>query len=317
MAREKIMVSGSWRSADQPLALRAQAARAMLSDVHLPWSLNLPDRDRYECRLDWHGLGGCSVVECRSAPLSGYRDAAEIRRTDGDHVGMLLILSGQERVRQGDVVANLGPGDMLLWDGSRPIRFEVTTLLHKVTLLVPRDRLRRGVIAPEPHGAVRLESRSGLGALAAAHLASLAKVARNIPAGHAPLAADILVDLLGRILDPVSQTLPTGDLLSRILAYVEDNLDDPALTPSRIAGRFGITPRYLHMLYAATGGTLSAHIRSRRLAAIRRDLADPRQAGRSITEIALSWGFSDSAHASRAFSAAFGQSPSLYRTSQR
>lgn len=311
------MISGSWRSLDLPQALRAQAARAMLSEVHLPWSLNLPDRERYDCRLDWHGLGGCSVVECRSAPLSGYRDAADVRRTDGDYFGMLLVLSGEERVRQGDVVASLSPGDMLLWDGSRPIRFEVMSPLHKVTLLVPRERLSRSVVAAEPRGALRLESRCGLGALAAGHLASLAKVARDIPAGHAPLAADILVDLLGRLLDPVSPSSATGDLLSRILAHVDDNLDDPALTPSRIAARFGISPRYLHMLFSATGGTLSAHIRSRRLAAMRRDLADPRQAGRSITEIALNWGFSDSAHASRAFSAAFGQSPSLFRATRR
>jgi AraC-like DNA-binding protein len=311
------MISGTWRSADQPQALRAQAARAMLSEVHLPWSLNLPDRARYDCRLDWHGLGGCSVVECRSAPLSGYRDAADIRRTDGDYFGMLLVLSGEERVRQGDVEASLGAGDMLLWDGSRPVRFEVMSPLHKVTLLVPRERLVRGVVASEPRGAVRLESRSGLGALAAGHLASLAKVARDIPAGHAPLAADILVDLLGRLLDPIAQTPATGDLLSRILAHVEDDLDDPALTPSRIAARFGISPRYLHMLFSSTGETLSAHVRSRRLAAMRRDLADPRQAHRSITEIALAWGFCDSAHASRAFSAAFGQPPSAYRASRR
>lgn len=311
------MISGSWRSGDLPRALRAEAARSMLSEVHLPWSLDLRDRDIYDCRLDWHGLGGCSVVECRSAPLSGYRDAADIRRTDGDHFGLLLVLSGAERVRQDDVVANLGAGDMLLWDGSRPIRFEVMSPLHKVTLLVPRERLGRGVVAYEPRGAVRLESRSGLGALAAGHLASLARVARDIPAGHAPLAADILVDLLGRLIDPVAPNSAAGDLLSRILAHVEDRLADPALTPSRIAARFGISPRYLHMLFSATGGTLSAHIRTRRLAAMRRDLADPRQAERSITEIALHWGFSDGAHASRAFSAAFGQSPSQFRAGRR
>ena len=57
------MDSGTWRSLDLPQALRAQAARAMLSEVHLPWSLNLRDRERYDCRLDWHGLVGCSVVE--------------------------------------------------------------------------------------------------------------------------------------------------------------------------------------------------------------------------------------------------------------
>jgi len=310
------MTAGTWRSTDVPQALRAEATRAMLSDVHLPWSLDLPDRIPHDCRLDWHGLGGCTIVECRSAPLSGFREAPDIRRTEGDHFGLLLVLSGRERVRQADVVATLGPGDMLLWDSSRPIRFEIVDTLHKVTLIVPRERLARAASA-EPRGARQLESRGGLGALAAGHLASLSKVVADIPVGHAPLAADILVDLLSRMLDPVAPSPAGGDLFRRLLRHIEDNLNDPELTPSRIAARFGISPRYLHMLWSGSGGTVATHIRSRRLDAMRRDLADPRLSHRSITDIALAWGFSDAAHASRAFSAAFGRSPSAYRSSRR
>lgn len=311
------MTAGTWRSVDQPRAQRTEAARAMLSAVHLPWSLVLSDRARYDCDLSWHDLGGCSLIECRSTPLAGYRDARDIRRTEGDHVGLLLVLSGRERVRQGDAATLLGPGDMLLWDGSRPIDFEVVAPLHKVTMLVPRDRLARALVSAEPRGAMRMESRSGLGALAARHLAALAQVARDLPPGDAPLAADILIDMLGRMVGPGAAVATSKDLLSRILAHVEHNLADPALTPSRIAACFGISPRYLHMLFSATGTTLAAHIRARRLEAIRHDLADQRQSNRSITEIALGWGFSDSAHASRAFSAAFGQSPSHFRAGRR
>ncbi|MCX7306222.1 MAG: helix-turn-helix domain-containing protein [Hyphomicrobiales bacterium] len=289
----------------------------MLSAVHLPWSLALSDRVRYDCDLTWHDLGGCSLVECRSAPLAGYRDTRDVRRTEGDYVGLLLVLSGRESVRQGGAATLLGPGDMMLWDGSQPIEFEVTAPLHKVTMLAPRERLGRNLASPAPRGALRLESRSGLGALAAGHLAALAQVARDLPPGDAPLAADILIDMLGRLVNPDAPAATSGDLLSRILAHVEHNLADPALTPSPIARRFGISPRYLHMLFSPTGTTLSAHIRARRLAAMRRDLADPRMSARSITEIALNWGFSDSAHASRAFSAAFGQSPSQFRATFR
>jgi AraC-like DNA-binding protein len=78
-----------------------------------------------------------------------------------------------------------------------------------------------------------------------------------------------------------------------------------------------MTLRHLHMVFAETGGTLGAHIRDRRLARIRRDLADPRLARRSITEIAFRWGFNDAAHASRAFSRAYGMSPSRFRTEHR
>ena len=307
------MQAGQWTSGTLPVAQRAEAARAMLSAVHLPWSLDLPDRSGYDCDLAWRDLGGCSLVECRSAPLAGRRDAAELRRTEGDHVGMLLVLSGEEHVRQDDTAIRLGAGDMLLWDGTRPLRFEVMRPLHKVTLLVPRERLRRVVASSEPRGAVRLESRSGLGALAAGHLSALPRVARELPPAHAALAADLLVGLLGRLVEPEAAPPAAGDLLGRILLHVEAHLDDPALSPSRLASHFGISPRYLHMLVSATGTSFSAHVRIRRLEAMRRDLADPRLAGRSITEIALRWGFCDSAHASRSFKAAYGVSPTVYR----
>lgn len=311
------MNAGTWRSTDLPLSLRAQATRAMLSEVHLPWSLSLGDRANCDCRLDWHPLAGCSVIECRTGRLAGSRGGRELRQTDGDYLGLLLVLAGRERVRQDDVSVDLGKGDLLLWDGARPIRFEIVDPLHKVTLLIPRERLHRALAGSEPRGAVKLDAGGGLGALAAGHLASLARVVRDIPVGHAPLAADILVDLLGRLLDPGTARDAPRDLLARILAHIDTRLDDPDLTPSRIAAAFDITPRYLHMLFSSTGETLSAHIRARRLEAIRRDLADPRLSGRTITEIALRWGFNDAAHASRAFSAAFGIAPNRYRAVRR
>ncbi len=311
------MNTGIWSSGSQPAALRAEAARAMLSEVHLPWSLRIADRDPYDCRLAWQGLGGCTVIECSSTQLSGYRDRPEIRRTEGDYVGLLLVLAGQERVRQGDVAVTLDAGDMLLWDSAEPLQFEVRKPLRKVTLLIPRSRLDRATPGIEVGGAVRLDSRAGLGALAAGHLASLGRVARDIPVGDAPLAADILIDLVGRLVDPGAETDQPADVLSRVFKHIEQHLEDPQLTPSRIAAAFGITPRYLHMLFAQTGGTLSAYIRSRRLACVRRDLVDPRLAHFSVTDIALRWGFSDSAHASRVFRRSFGIAPGRYRILQR
>ena len=54
-------------------------------------------------------------------------------------------------------------------------------------------------------------------------------------------------------------------------------------------------------------------IQRRRLEACLRDLRHPAHAQRSVTDIALSWGFSNSAHFSRAFRAHVGCSPSEYR----
>lgn len=311
------MLAGAWTTASLPAGVRAEAARAMLNEVHLPWTLRLRDREPYDCRLAWRALGGCSLIACSSSPLAGSRERREIARTEGDYFGLLHVLSGRERVRQGDTSVVLGPGDLLVWDGTRPLDFAVDTALHKVTLLIPRKHLAGAGAGRDLTGAFRLDGHSGLGALLANQLAALARLAPGIPVTDAPLAADLVVDLLGRLLAPAAAPGHTGDLLARILAHVENRLDDSELTPSRVAAAFGITPRYLHMVFAASGATLAVHIRARRLARMRRDLADPRFAHLSVTEIALRWGFNDSAHASRAFRAAYGVSPSAFRASRR
>ena len=307
------MAAGQWTTHGLPASLRAEAARAALSRVHLPWSLELPDRAAYACRLDWQDLGGCTMIECRSAPLRGWRRSPEIRGTDGEHMGLLLVLSGRERVRQDDVAVTLDAGDLLLWDSSRPIDFEVASPLHKLTVLLPKDRLARACPRGGVDGARTLASGTGLGALIAAHVMALGRVASGIPACDRPLAADLVVDLLGRLMSPSGDGGAGGDIRARALRYIEAGLDDPGLTPSTIAASLGVTPRFLHMAFAATGRTLSNHIRERRLARIRRDLEDSRMAHLTITEIALRWEFADSAHASRSFRQAYGLAPSAVR----
>ncbi len=71
--------------------------------------------------------------------------------------------------------------------------------------------------------------------------------------------------------------------------------------------------RHLHRLFSSQGGTLGGCIRERRLQHCQADLADPRFLPRTITEIALFWGFSDSAHFSHCFKQRFGISPREFR----
>jgi len=314
--RTETRQAGVWSTDPLPAGLRAAAAHAMLNAVHLPWALRLGDRDAYSCRMRWHGLGNATVIACESGPLRGSRTQAEIAATDGDYMGLLLVLEGREHVRQGDRSVRLGAGDMLLWDAGAPLDFEVVEPLRKMTLLIPRQAIARTISRAAPAAGIRganpLNGRSGVGALLFRHVVGLGRYGDQIPAADGPLAADFAIDLLGRLLAPSADPKGGGDLRDRVLRHVEDRLQDPGLTPKSIAVAFDITPRYLHMVFAG-GTTLSAHIRGRRLARMRRDLDDPRLDTTSITDIALRWGFADSAHASRAFRQAFGQSPRAYR----
>jgi AraC-like DNA-binding protein len=106
-------------------------------------------------------------------------------------------------------------------------------------------------------------------------------------------------------------------LILRIDSFVRAHLADPALRPAEVAADAQISVRHLHRLFARSGITVSDWIRERRLQACRQDLSNPRLYDQSITDIAFSWGFSDSAHFSRSFKKMFGVSPRQFRSTGR
>jgi AraC family transcriptional activator of tynA and feaB len=103
-----------------------------------------------------------------------------------------------------------------------------------------------------------------------------------------------------------------AETIIAIKKYIESHLDDPSLGPPALAVRFGISLRYLHLLFARFGTTVSRWILYRRLERCRRELA---VAGphKNITEVAFGCGFNDAAHFSRVFKNRYGVTPREYR----
>jgi len=104
------------------------------------------------------------------------------------------------------------------------------------------------------------------------------------------------------------------ELRRQIHRYIDAHISESCLNPVDIAASVSISVRHLHRLFLVTGCTLGEYIRDRRLKGCRADLADPRMRGRTITEIAFFWGFSDSAHFSHSFRKEFGISPRTFRS---
>ncbi|HSK95294.1 MAG TPA: helix-turn-helix domain-containing protein, partial [Euzebyales bacterium] len=102
-------------------------------------------------------------------------------------------------------------------------------------------------------------------------------------------------------------------LLLRIHTYIAQNLTDPKLSPTTIATACHISTRYLHTLFRQQGDTVAGWIRDRRLDRCRHDLADPRLRSLPVSAIAARWGLIDAARFSRAFRAAYGVPPTVYR----
>ncbi|MET8978900.1 helix-turn-helix domain-containing protein [Streptomyces sp. NPDC004539] len=124
-------------------------------------------------------------------------------------------------------------------------------------------------------------------------------------AGHLARSA---VDLLGVLVLELLQ--PHGDhrdaMLPRIRTFIEDHLDDPALSPEAIARAHHISVRYLHKLFQNDGTTVGRWIRRRRLDTCRHELDNRRV---TVAAVAHRWGFTSPSHFSRTFRDAYGMSP--------
>jgi AraC family transcriptional activator of tynA and feaB len=88
-------------------------------------------------------------------------------------------------------------------------------------------------------------------------------------------------------------------------------LADPELSPGLLARELNVSLRTLQRAFAATGDSVTAHIRHSRLAEARLALTAP--AGRlNVSELAAHWQFADSSHFARAFKKRYGLTPTEY-----
>jgi AraC-like DNA-binding protein len=101
--------------------------------------------------------------------------------------------------------------------------------------------------------------------------------------------------------------------LRAIRADIERHLTSPDLSSGWIAGRHGISPRYLRALFADEGTSFTEHVLSRRLMLACRRLSDPMQHGLPVSRIAAEAGFGDLSWFNQRFRQAFGQTPTETR----
>lgn len=139
------------------------------------------------------------------------------------------------------------------------------------------------------------------------------------PAQAAQCAAhvqDLALMALGAGSDAAEVAAGRGVRAARLRAVKDDierNLAAAPLSAGWIAARHGISPRYVRALFAAEGTSFGDYVANRRLFMARRMLSDPSQAGRGISDIALSVGFGDLSWFNARFRRAFGMTPSEMR----
>ena len=264
-----------------------------------------------------------------TAVLQGSADAVLLARlTAGEQTfapltqrtDLPLVLWVQEAgsvLRQDGAPVPVPAGALLLLPRSGEWELAVPAGLQAVALSVRAAALRGRKTAAIAGGVARVLEAKGLAGI----LAQLMDASgRNLEAlSSADWAAteaslaELFLALVSQHASAGSGTAAQAALLHRLCQTIERRLDDPDLTPARVAQAEGISERYLQKLFEGTGDSFRQYLRERRLQRTAADLANPAEASLPVSEIAFRCGFGDAAHFSRAFRERFGMSPRDFR----
>lgn len=292
--------------------------RAAVNDSFVPLQVSSDHPDRFRGRIRAASADAIHVSDVRATDHAVERTPELIARDDRAFFKVSLMLSGHGLLIQDDREAVLAPGDLAIYDTSRPYTLAFGEEFRTMVVMFPRQMLS---LPPDTAGqltAVRISGTEGLGAVVTPYLSQLAENLDQLAGSTGAQLAHSAIDLVSTVL---AQELgldraaadPHRALMQRIRGFIDRNLASD-LTPATIAAAHYISTRHLHGLFHEQGTTVSTWIRTRRLERCRRDLIDPVYADRPVASIATRWGFVDAAHFSRAFKAAYAVAPSAYRS---
>jgi len=266
------------------------------------------DWDAFDARLAG-GDAGPLVIRTIAGPRHRViRSAPLVASGDPECLLLYLVRQGNCRVEQDGRSCDLQPGDLALHDTSRPSAFEARSRFDVQIVTFPKWFLGEAAGILTANTAVRVESRrSPLLRLGLPLLASLAPATGfGLGDDDGAAVAEMLLPFMRSLFGARNESSASCAMLeARMRQYALRHLGDPGLGPEQIARAHYVSTRYVHKLFADSGG-VSAWIREQRLQAAAREL---RETDHSVGAVALRWGYRDAASFARAFRRAWGCSP--------
>jgi AraC-like DNA-binding protein len=247
-------------------------------------------------------------------PFTAQAARPAARLGDGDDTVCLMVKSGGHlALQQGrrEAVPELGDGVLLVYRQPSQLRFQDATYL---SVRVPLSALAM-LVDVEAAAGHHIPRDTAALVLLRQYVASLPERLAD-PALDALVAThvyDLMALAIGASGQGREQALGRGVRAARLASIQAALTRDPAMTIDDIAGRQGVTRRYVQLLLEESGTTFGEFATERRLEAARAMLRSPRFQSWSIAGIAFEAGFRDLSHFNRRFRRRFGLTPGEFR----
>ncbi|MFD8863314.1 helix-turn-helix domain-containing protein [Streptomyces sp. NPDC059590] len=301
----------------------------------------------------WRGMLHAALVELDAIPIGGTGDGADytgwarqfdlgfLTLTDvgsdpvrvvraprmlvGNQDDFYLLSIAQESSSSfnGNVRSQLRRGDAVLLDSTAPFQLSADEFAHHLVLTLPRADVARVMPVDRERVGRRIAAENPVLRVLRAAIAEICVGGERFDPdtlselGHtvrelmfSVLRSDELADQAG-----VNGLLGHRAQLLRMRDFVRRHLAEPDLSAKTVAAAFGVSVRYVEIVFREGGTSPARHIRETRMEEARRSLASPRQRQRSIAAIARSVGIENPTVFTRMFRQFHDITPSEYRHS--
>ncbi len=302
-----------------PASAKVSHWNDIISDVFAPLETRPINSGDFEAEVRCARSGRLRMATATSRAATVRRTKSAVSKLDEHRYFLHVQMGGQLLIKQDGHEALLEEGDLVLSDSTRPYTLSYEDTCSTLVLIVTQEELRRHLPMPEEMIGVKLSGTKGLSRTTSLMLRSVWDQAeQGIPPELGSRIADSILDVFATSCTEikgmvVADAAIVGARRIQIKRYIEANLRDPELSVRSAAAAFGISPRYLHILFSGENETVSSYILRRRLEECAKQLSDILWRRRTITEIAFGWGFNNATHFARVFRDHYGTSPRDYR----
>jgi AraC-like DNA-binding protein len=263
--------------------------------------------------------GRASFAAFRSTPHTIQRSKQQAGALDNDGYLLSLQLSGEAWMTQGERRMRLAPGELGILDGARPFSIHFPQSVDRMVAVIPRRMLEARAPEVARDGAAKLALPPPVSLLLRDTLRILASSQADLDDPTALRLCDNVCNLLASATGPEGirrEVTSAVSGLARRRNAVERLIGTNAVKgpfgPGDAAAKLGISVRSVHKALEGTGHSFGSLVLQVRLEACRTALGDPADT-RSISAIALDYGFSEISHFNHAFRRLFGEAPGRFR----
>lgn len=300
-----------------PSHRRFEFWRDAICSAFVALDLECDRRRPFSSDLSLRRTGSFDLIDVAGSAQQVRRSTRLIDEDPAEQLIVMLQRAGSGVARQDGCELALVRDGITVLDSRRPYSLSFESDFRQTVLKIPVGTLARRLGPTAAYVGHSIEPGTALGRLACL---AIDEVAHESNAAAARPLQEVALDLLALALLESRQGDGRAPRMATLRvrwakAYALEALRDPELSPARIAAHQGVSPRLLQRLFAAERSNLAEFIVEQRLLRCERELRDPLHAPRSITDIALSWGFNDSSRFAKVFRRRFGESPGEARRS--